>query len=128
VFKWALGAISNSFTPAAAPEGYADFSGGSLLDYFNRPRALGGPVAAGQSYLVGEQGPERFVPSVAGTIQPMSASNSGGVTVNVDMNQTQGARDPSAALEFGRRVKAAVVDVIAQEKRPGGTLYARHNA
>jgi len=88
----------------------------------------GGPVAPGVSYRVGEGGPERFVPSVAGTIIPNGATSSGGVTVNVDMNQQQGARDPTAALEFGRRVRAAVVDVIAQEKRPGGTLYARHNA
>jgi hypothetical protein len=44
------------------------------------------------------------------------------------MGQVQGASNPGSALEFGRRVKAAVVDVIQQEKRPGGTLYSRANA
>ena len=106
-------------------------SSGGLFSWlgttFGGAHATGGPVYPGSSYLVGEQGPERFVPTVAGQIQPMSNNAGGGVTVNLDMNQTQGARDPSAALEFGRRVKAAVVDVIAQEKRPGGTLYARAN-
>jgi len=34
------------------------------------PKALGGPVYSGLSYLVGERGPELFQPSVAGTIIP----------------------------------------------------------
>jgi ABC-type transporter Mla subunit MlaD len=33
-------------------------------------RAQGGPVLSGQSYLVGEQGPEMFVPRTSGTIVP----------------------------------------------------------
>lgn len=33
-------------------------------------RAMGGPVTAGTSYLVGERGPERFVPRANGTIVP----------------------------------------------------------
>lgn len=33
-------------------------------------QALGGPVYSGSSYLVGERGPELFVPNVAGTIVP----------------------------------------------------------
>lgn len=33
-------------------------------------RALGGPVSAGQSYLVGERGPELFRPSTSGNIVP----------------------------------------------------------
>lgn len=42
--------------------------------------ALGGPVSAGSSYLVGERGPELFTPSSSGTITPNGA---GGVQVNV---------------------------------------------
>jgi hypothetical protein len=34
------------------------------------PRALGGPVSPGQSYIVGERRPELFVPRVPGTIVP----------------------------------------------------------
>jgi lambda family phage tail tape measure protein len=104
---------------------------GFLGSIFSAPaRAAGGPVDAGRAYTVGENGPERFVPAVAGSIMPtqQTAASQGGVTVNIDMGQTQGAANPSAALDFGRKVRAAVVDVIAQEKRPGGTLYARQNA
>jgi hypothetical protein len=41
-------------------------------------RASGGPVNAGQAYMVGERGPERFVPNANGTILP---SGSGGPQV-----------------------------------------------
>ena len=44
---------------------------------FAAARASGGPVSAGAPYLVGEQGPELFVPTAGGTILP----NGGGVTV-----------------------------------------------
>jgi phage-related minor tail protein len=88
-------------------------------------------VSPGYGYTVGERGPERFMPSVPGNIVPANSNTSGGdVTVNIDMGKgsTQGAADPTQAMEFGRRVKAAVVDVISNEKRPGGTLYVRKSA
>ena len=42
--------------------------------------ADGGPVSAGQGYLVGEQGPEFFMPSGSGTIIPNHALAGGGST------------------------------------------------
>lgn len=41
-------------------------------------RAGGGPVAPGEPYMVGEQGPELMVPDQAGTIVPNPASPAGG--------------------------------------------------
>jgi hypothetical protein len=53
-------------------------------------RALGGPVSGGTPYLVGERGPELFVPSVSGGIVPnnsvgsfMGGKGSGGGTSSV---------------------------------------------
>lgn len=43
-------------------------------------RASGGPVDAGKSYIVGERGIERFVPSVPGRIEPNSRLSGGGAT------------------------------------------------
>lgn len=88
-------------------------------------RAGGGDVYPGNIYRVGEYGPETFVPNAVGRIEPYRTGGNGGgnVTVNLDMKQAEGARDPQSALEFGRRVKVAVQGVIAAEKRPGGTLY-----
>lgn len=61
-----------------------------------KARALGGPVSGGEPYLVGERGPELFVPSVSGGIVPnnavgsfmggrMSGSNSGSVLRGQDI-------------------------------------------
>src|SRR5690606_37283375 len=41
-------------------------------------RAAGGPVTAGRAYVVGEEGPELFMPDRSGTIIPQSALASGG--------------------------------------------------
>ena len=49
----------------------------SRIFRFGGGRAYGGPVSAGRSYLVGERGPELFVPSGSGSIVP-----GGGVTIN----------------------------------------------
>ena len=43
-------------------------------------RAEGGPVMAGQGYVVGERGPEVFVPRMSGTIIPNGAGG-GGVSI-----------------------------------------------
>jgi hypothetical protein len=48
------------------------------------PRAGGGPVYGGSPYLVGERGPELFVPSSSGNIIP--GGKGGNVTVNVQNN------------------------------------------
>lgn len=50
---------------------------------FRGPRALGGPVAMGNSYLVGERGPELFTPTSSGNITPNSAMGGANITVNV---------------------------------------------
>ncbi len=42
-------------------------------DQHHQHRAMGGPVMAGQAYLVGESGPEPFIPNQNGTILPHSA-------------------------------------------------------
>lgn len=42
------------------------------------PRAYGGSVNAGTSYMVGEKGPEMFVPRTSGTIVPNNALSSTG--------------------------------------------------
>lgn len=42
-------------------------------------KAAGGPVSMGRAYIVGEQGPELFVPGSSGTILPHSMLSSGGM-------------------------------------------------
>jgi len=73
------------------------------------PRADGGPVTAGQSYIVGERRPELFVPKQDGVIiprvPPSFGGNGGGATVvqytiNVD---ARGSTDARAIEEAGYR-------------------------
>ena len=48
-------------------------------------RAMGGPVAGGSTYLVGERGPELFTPGTSGMITPNNAlGGSTSITVNVN--------------------------------------------
>nr|MBA4203130.1 hypothetical protein [Ralstonia sp.] len=57
----------------------------SVLEKMLPARAFGGPVIGGQPYLVGEQGPELFVPRASGSITPNNAIHAGAsrtVTVN----------------------------------------------
>lgn len=51
---------------------------------FGGGKAAGGPVAAGTSYLVGEKGPELFVPNSNGSIVPNHSLGGGtNITINV---------------------------------------------
>jgi hypothetical protein len=64
-----------------------------LIDrVFGGARAMGGPVASGTSYLVGEQGPELFTPNRSGQIIPNHSLGGGrGSVINLTVN---GAIDP----------------------------------
>lgn len=52
-------------------------------------RAIGGPVSSGRPYIVGEEGPELFVPRSSGTIVPNDRLQSGGQQgpiINITLN------------------------------------------
>jgi len=52
---------------------------GPLLAMIGLPgRAAGGPVSAGQPYVIGEEGPEIFVPKGSGTVIPNDEAMGGG--------------------------------------------------
>jgi len=77
--------------------------------------AKGGPVSGGRPYLVGEMGPELFVPAAAGNIIPSSqtaAMVGGGATYNINVT-TYG--DPA---EAGRQI---VKQIQEYERRNGST-------
>lgn len=88
-------------------------------------RALGGSVGQNKPYLVGERGPELFVPGKSGTIIPTqntpNAQQSGGVTINVD---ARGSTDPEAVRRQVQQgiLEAAPSIVAAAEQRTISTL------
>lgn len=58
--------------------------GSAIVNAVIPGRASGGPVTGGNAFMVGEEGPELFVPKQNGTIIPNGST--GGMSVNVTIN------------------------------------------
>lgn len=86
-------------------------------------RAMGGPVTGGQSYLVGENGPEIFVPNSSGQIDN-DPSGGGGVTVHQTINLSAGVSQTVRAEVIGMmpRIMEATKAAVADSKRRGGSF------
>lgn len=88
---------------------------GTLLSGLLPGRASGGPVQAGRPYMVGEQGPEPFIPTTDGFILPNGAMQGGGGVVEMNMTlNLEGANGDEAiariAGEAARRHAVAAVE------------------
>lgn len=76
-------------------------------------RAFGGPVNAGNPYMVGERGPEMFVPQTAGRIVPNAAQAGVHITMNISTpdahsfraSQTQIAANMLDAARRAQRIR-----------------------
>jgi hypothetical protein len=87
--------------PANAPN-FGGVPGGGGKG-FVRPRAMGGPVSANNPYLVGERGPELFVPNSGGKILPNGST--GGISIgSLTIN---GAEPEQTATATVRRMRDA---------------------
>ena len=62
-------------------------------------RASGGWVGNNQAYLVGERGPEIFVPKISGTIIPNNKLSAGGTTINLGGITISGNADSSTVKQ-----------------------------
>jgi hypothetical protein len=101
---------------------FGAFGGGADGGYFGgiSPRggaAIGGPLQANSPYMVGERGPELFVPSRSGSIVPNEDMMGGsGVTVNQTINVTTGVQQTvrveiaNLMPQIAEATKAAVLD------------------
>lgn len=87
---------------------------GSLLGLPGR--ATGGPVSPGQAFLVGESGPEIFVPSSAGRIESDFGNQSGPREVNVaiQLNTPRSVTAPTALQRSSRQLASAVRRAISE--------------
>tara|TARA_B100000519_G_scaffold187405_1_gene184134 strand:+ start:11 stop:2176 length:2166 start_codon:yes stop_codon:yes gene_type:complete len=87
------------------------------------PKAEGGSVKGGRSYLVGERGPEMFTPGVSGMITPNHALGGGtNVVVNVDASGSSVEGDEEDGRALGSLIAVAVQGEILKQQRPGGLL------
>lgn len=73
-------------------------------------RATGGPVSPGRAYVVGERGPELFVPTASGQIAASGGAQRD-VRVSITVNAAAGASPEllqRSARQVGRAVRAAL--------------------
>ena len=83
------------------------------------PMAKGGPVSAGTTYLVGEQGPELFTPGRSGGITPNHALGGGGTT-NVNITYDIKAFDAQSATSAIAEQAPTIVGIVEQSFRKRG--------
>jgi hypothetical protein len=87
-YPWPFGLIAAALAVGA---GMAQVAAIRSQQYSGR--AVGGPVVGGQTYMVGEKGPELFTPGSSGSITKNSDLSGGAgvnVTFNIQANDTTG--------------------------------------
>jgi hypothetical protein len=86
-----------------------------ITDLLGSPgRATGGPVSAGRGYLVGERGPELFVPSSGGRIEHLNNSPQD-VRVSIAI-QTPAPSDPQVLRQSSRQVARAIRSALVERR------------
>ena len=84
--------------------------------------ANGGRPPVGRPSIVGERGPELFVPDRAGTIIPNHAMGSTNIVVNVDASGSSVEGDAGQSEQLGSLIASVVQATIIDEQRAGGLL------
>ena len=103
--------IGSLFGDLGSGSGLGGFLGQTFGSLFGVPgRAIGGPVSPGRGYLVGENGPELFVPTSSGSIAANQGAVAAGgdVRVAIQLATPRGTAAPTAMQRSSRQVASAV--------------------
>ncbi len=120
-FGFISGLGGGSKTPSTAINNLPSIMSG-LID---GPRAIGGSVQNGGSYLVGERGPEIFSPNASGSIIPNNKlGGGGGVVVNQTINVTTGIQSTVRAeiIQLMPQIAQAAKGAVADARLRGGNF------
>lgn len=117
-----LGNALSSFISSAISGGFG--GGGTGVG----AKANGGPVTGGSAYVVGERGPELFVPSTSGTVVPndqMQNSKVGSTvmvqqTLNIGLGVQEGVRQQLQAMM--PTIQTQTVAAVQASIERGGTM------
>jgi len=96
---------------------------GSFLGFAN-----GGRPPVGRPSIVGEKGPELFIPKTSGTIIPNNQIGGAGggivnnINVNVSAEGMQSNANEDRGKELGVALASAIQSELIKQKRPGGLL------
>ena len=77
-------------------------------------RATGGPVSPGRAYMVGERGPELFVPTSSGSVVAPTQGGMRDVRISIAVNAPAGSA-PEALARSSRQVARAVRGALLRE-------------
>lgn len=87
-------------------------------------KAIGGSVQSGQPYMVGERGPEMFIPSRSGSIVPNKGLG-GGMVINVDARGSTDAAAVRQQVQQGIMEAAPMIIAAAQSRTLASASRAR---
>ena len=96
---------------------------GNFLGFAN-----GGRPPVGRASIVGEKGPELFIPKTSGTIIPNNQIGGAGggivnnINVNVSAEGMQSNANEDRGKELGVALASAIQSELIKQKRPGGLL------
>ena len=121
-----IGGFGEAFGKSASggeKKGLGGFLGGLLGGLF----ADGGRPPVGKASIVGERGPELFVPKVAGTIVPNDAMGGGdsvvnNITVSVDATGSAVSGSSAQGNDLGQQIAVSIQSELVKQKRSGGLL------
>ena len=100
--------IGGLFSGGGGGGGLEGLLTGAIGALFGLPgRATGGNVAPGAAYLVGERGPEVFVPTSAGRVVAPSAPTRD-VMVSINLASQRGTESPVALRRSSRQVASSI--------------------
>jgi hypothetical protein len=89
--------------------------GGGVGDWIGETfgfRASGGPVSSGSPYIVGERGPELFVPSSSGNIVPNNALGGGFTIKSVNVINQTGSESSGATVQVKPDIDGYILNVV----------------
>ena len=125
---YVINAAINAISSFLGPKTGSGFGGGVKFNpkAFSMPSffADGGTPPVGRPSIVGERGPELFMPGIRGSIIPNNALGGGStnVVVNVDASGSNVQGDQGQAKQLGVAISAAVQAELVKQQRPGGLL------
>jgi|694.fasta_scaffold02316_39 hypothetical protein len=112
-FKDMVDSIQRDILRMLIKKNISDPSVSFLTDLFKGfgGRALGGPVSSNTPYMVGERGPELFVPNGSGSIVPNNKLGGGGVTVvqNISIDSRSDRASIMAAMNQAKEQAKAEI-------------------
>jgi hypothetical protein len=119
--------ISRIIMRKSITEPFGNALSGALgkIDFGNLFKAEGGPVSGGQSYIVGERGPELFTPGASGNITPNNKLIGGGTSNHFTVDMRGASVEAVARLEqlvmsVNGSIERRALNVMGQARVRGG--------